>query len=109
MNFFSAMATGQMILILVISIAAALAAVVALIHAAVQRPDAFTAVDRQSKVIWVSILAASAIVLVFFGFFASGIMGILAIAAIVATLVYLVDVRKRVDAIQNKSWFRKLN
>ena len=46
---------GRNLVLLLITVAAGIASAVALAHAAVQRPDAFTAVDRQSKVFWVSI------------------------------------------------------
>ena len=38
-----------------------------LVHAALARPDAFTAVDRQTKGFWVGILALSTLFLVVFG------------------------------------------
>ncbi|MFT4127372.1 MAG: DUF2516 family protein [Gordonia sp. (in: high G+C Gram-positive bacteria)] len=107
MDLFSAFATGQRIIVLAIWAGSVFAAVLALLHAVVQRPDAFTAVDRQSKLIWVSILGAATIVMTFFGVLSAGITGILALAGLVAVLVYLVDVRKRVDDVQGRSWFRK--
>ena len=65
--------------------------VFALIDAATRRADAFPAADRQTKPIWLGILAGStALQLLFPGF------GILGLAAIVAAIVYLVDVRRRV-------------
>lgn len=94
---------GQNIIVLILTIIGGAAAVLALVHAAVQRPDAFPAVDRQSKVIWVSILLAASL---FIGFF--GLLGFLGIIGIVAVLIYLVDVRPRLDSIQNKRWFRKV-
>lgn len=104
MDFLTAMFVGQSMVLLAIQIVAGVASLIALIHAAIQRPDAFTAVDRQSKVIWVSILAAATVFTFFFSVASPG--GILAIVGIVATLVYLVDVRPRVDSIQGRSWFR---
>ncbi|HMS74481.1 DUF2516 family protein [Gordonia sp. (in: high G+C Gram-positive bacteria)] len=93
---------GRNLVLLLITVAAGIASAVALAHAAVQRPDAFTAVDRQSKVFWVSILAAATLFIWLFG-----AIGMLGIIGVVAMLVYLVDVRPRVDAIQGKSWFSK--
>jgi Ca2+/Na+ antiporter len=101
-DVFSVLAYGQSLIMLVLTVVAGIAAVVALIHAAIQRPDAFPAVDRQSKVIWVAILAAASLFIWFFG-----AVSFLGIIGVVAMLVYLVDVRKRVDDIQGKSWFSK--
>ncbi|WP_376767178.1 DUF2516 family protein [Gordonia asplenii] len=105
MDFLTVMGYGQSLVFLLIQVAAFLASLTALIHAAIQRPDAFTAVDRQTKVIWVSILTAASVFTLFFSISSAG--SILAIAGIVAALVYLVDVRPRVDSIQGRSWFRK--
>ncbi|MBD0022029.1 DUF2516 family protein [Gordonia pseudamarae] len=93
---------GRNLVLLVITVAAGLGAALALVHAALQRPDAFPAVDRQSKVFWVSILAAATLFIWLFG-----AIGMLGLIGVVAMLVYLVDVRPRVDAIQGKSWFSK--
>jgi hypothetical protein len=97
------MGYAQSFVLLALTVVAGVAAAVSLVHAAIQRPDAFPAVDRQSKVIWVSILAAATVFIWLFG-----AIGLLGIAGVVATLVYLVDVRPRVDSIQRKSWFRKV-
>ncbi|MFF0545616.1 DUF2516 family protein [Nocardia thailandica] len=71
--------------------------VFALVHAVRQRSDAFTAVDKMTKPIWLAILAGS------LGFlllaFASGSM-LLSFIAIIATGVYLADVRPKVDEVQ---------
>lgn len=70
-------------------------AVFALIHAVRQRQDAFTAVDKLSKPIWLGILAVSLLVLMI-----TSVVGFFGIIAVVAVCVYLVDVRPRVDEIQ---------
>ncbi|MGV9827612.1 MULTISPECIES: DUF2516 family protein [unclassified Gordonia (in: high G+C Gram-positive bacteria)] len=93
---------SRSLILLVLTVVAGLASALALVHAAVQRSDAFPAVDRQSKVIWVSILAAATLFIWVFG-----AVNFLGLAGIVAMLVYLVDVRPRVDAIQGKHWFSK--
>ena len=98
----SVMAYGQNLILLLLTLAAGVAAAVALLHAALQRKDAFPAVDRQSKVIWVSILAAATLFIWLFG-----AVNFLGIIGVVAMLVYLVDVRPRVDDIQGKRWFSK--
>ncbi|MEE3849814.1 DUF2516 family protein [Gordonia sp. LSe1-13] len=96
------MAYGQNLILLLLTLVAGVAAAVALIHAAMQRKDAFPAVDRQSKVIWVSILAAATLFIWLFG-----AVNLLGIIGVVAMLVYIVDVRPRVDEIQGKRWFSK--
>ncbi|MFD4368619.1 DUF2516 family protein [Rhodococcus sp. NPDC058521] len=82
-------------ILLVIQVVALGAAAYALFHAARQRKDAFTAVDKLSKPIWLTILAVAFVVLLVF----TGVQ-LLGIVAIVAVCVYLVDVRPRVDDIQ---------
>ena len=85
---------------LVIQIAALGACLFALVHAVRQRRDAFTAVDKLTKPIWVTILAvATAVVgLPLLGWFSLGMFGL--IAGVVATGVYLADVRPKVDEVQ---------
>lgn len=68
----------------------------AIVHAARQRPDAYTAVDKLTKGKWLGILAGSAFgILLFFSNFL-----ILALVAVVAVCVYLADVRPKVDEVQ---------
>jgi NhaP-type Na+/H+ or K+/H+ antiporter len=67
----------------------------ALVHAVRQRADAFTAVDKLTKPIWVGILAVALVVLLM-----SSVIGFLGLAAVVATGVYLADVRPKVDEVQ---------
>ncbi|WP_235949251.1 DUF2516 family protein [Nocardia terrae] len=69
----------------------------ALVHAIRQRPDAFTAVDKLTKPVWVGILVVSMLVLLIPG---TSVVGLLGIAAVVASGVYLADVRPKVDEIQ---------
>ncbi|MDL9936918.1 DUF2516 family protein [Gordonia sp. ABSL1-1] len=102
MEFFSIMAAGQNLILWALTVIAGVAAVVALVHAAIQRPDAFPAIDRQSKVIWVALLTGAALFIWFFQ-----APSLLYIIGVVAMLVYLVDVRPRIDDIQGKSWFSK--
>lgn len=70
-------------------------AVYALFHAARQRKDAFTAVDKLSKPIWLSILVVAFLLLLLFQ-----AVQLLGIIAVIAVCVYLVDVRPRVDDVQ---------
>lgn len=86
----------------IITIAIGVAAIVSLVHAAVQRPDAFTAVDKLSKPAWVGILVVATLVIWLFG-----PLSLFGIIGVIAVLVYVVDVRPRTDEIQGKSWFRK--
>jgi len=98
----------QYYLFWILTILTVVGAVVSLIHAVATRPDAFTAVDAQSKVFWVVVTAVSTLVGVFLGAFSLlSMLGIFYLAAVVAVIVYLVDVRPRVDEVQGKSWFRK--
>ncbi|GAB2641122.1 hypothetical protein GCM10027169_06520 [Gordonia jinhuaensis] len=102
MGVVSVLHYGQSLILLLLTIVGGVAAVVALVHAISQRPDAFTAVDKQSKKFWVIVLALAAVFIWIFG-----AISLLGIIGIVAVLVYLVDVRPRVDSIQGRHWFRK--
>lgn len=68
----------------------------AFVHAAMQRPDAFTAVDKLTKPVWLIILGVAGLLA-----FVLGITGT-AIGAVAAG-VYLVDVRPKILEIQGKS------
>lgn len=82
-------------ILLVLQLAALGAGAYALIHAARQRKDAFTAVDKLTKPIWLIILSVSVLCL-----FLAGAVALLGVVAIIAISVYLADVRPRVDEIQ---------
>ncbi|QTI70356.1 DUF2516 family protein [Gordonia sp. L191] len=103
MNFVNVLAAGQNLVLWVLTVVAGVAAIVALVHASMQRKDAFPAVDKQSKVLWVSLLALATL---FIWLFQAPTLFYL--IGVVALIVYLVDVRPRVDSIQNKHWFRKI-
>ncbi|MFD3509059.1 DUF2516 family protein [Nocardia sp. NPDC058666] len=85
-----------MLIMLVIWVAAFGATVFALIHAVRQRSDAFTAVDKMTKPIWLAILGGALVFLLI----AAGGLGLLSFIAIIATGVYLADVRPKVDEVQ---------
>ncbi|WP_353650336.1 DUF2516 family protein [Nakamurella sp. A5-74] len=89
----------------VIGLAGLLAGVVAFVDAALRRPDAYPAADKQTKVAWMAITGVCAVVLVFgsypFAVFAPS--SILWIAGIVGTLIYLVDVRPRLREVTGGS------
>jgi succinate dehydrogenase/fumarate reductase cytochrome b subunit len=72
------------------------ATVYAFVNAAMQRPDAYTAVDKLTKPVWMVILGVSALLS-----WVLGIMGV--VIAAVATGVYLVDVRPKLLEVQGKS------
>jgi hypothetical protein len=80
----------------VLQIAVLVTTVYSFIHAALQRPDAYTAAEKLTKPVWLVILGAAVLVALVLG-----ITGI-AIAAVAAG-VYLVDVRPKILEIQGKS------
>ncbi|WP_425172728.1 DUF2516 family protein [Mycobacterium sp.] len=82
--------------IFVLQIAVAVTTLYALVHAAMQRPDAYTAAEKLTKPLWLLILAG-AIALIF----VLQVMG--AAIAAAAAGVYLVDVRPKLLDIQGKS------
>ncbi|GAB3031476.1 DUF2516 family protein [Mycobacterium bourgelatii] len=71
-------------------------AVYAFVHAALQRPDAYTAADKLTKPVWLIILGAASILALLFS-----VLGI--VIAACAAGVYLVDVRPKLLEIQGKS------
>jgi 4-amino-4-deoxy-L-arabinose transferase-like glycosyltransferase len=79
----------------VLQIAVLVTTVYAFVHAAMQRPHAYTAADKLTKPVWLLILGVAA-ALTFIGVFG------IAIAACAAG-VYLVDVRPKLLEIQGKS------
>ncbi len=84
------------LILLVLWLAALGATIFALIHAIRQRPDAFTAVDKQAKPIWLAILGVAVLLLLL----SAGGLGLLAFVSIIATGIYLADVRPKVDEVQ---------
>jgi hypothetical protein len=80
----------------VLQIAVAVLTLYALVHAAMQRPDAYTAAEKLTKPLWLLILGGSIALI-----FVLQVMGT-AIAACAAG-VYLVDVRPKLLDIQGKS------
>jgi 4-amino-4-deoxy-L-arabinose transferase-like glycosyltransferase len=85
---------------LVLQIAVLVTSVYAFVHAALQRPDAYTAADKMTKPVWLIILGVSVALTSILGF-VFGVLG-MAIAACAAG-VYLVDVRPKLLDIQGKS------
>ena len=71
-------------------------AVYAFVHAAMQRPDAYTAAEKLTKPVWLVILGVGALLALVLGITGAAI-------AAVAAGVYLVDVRPKILDIQGKS------
>ncbi len=85
---------------LVLLVAVLVAAVYAFVHAALQRPDAYTAADKLTKPVWLVILGA-AVALASILYPVLGVLGMAMSAC--ASGVYLVDVRPKLLEIQGKS------
>jgi Protein of unknown function (DUF2516) len=75
-----------------IDIATIIFSIFAFIDVARRRSDAFPAVDRQTKPLWLGLTGGAALV----SLATFNPLGLLGIAAIVVTAVYLLDVRKRI-------------
>ncbi len=71
-------------------------AVYAFVHAAMQRPDAYPAVDKLTKPAWLAILGVAGLLSLLLGVIGT-------VIAAVATGVYLVDVRPKLLEVQGKS------
>ncbi|KUH97211.1 DUF2516 family protein [Mycobacterium sp. IS-3022] len=81
----------------ILQIAVLVTTVYAFVHAALQRPDAYTAADKLTKPVWLVILGVAGLLALVLG----SVLGP-AIAAVAAG-VYLVDVRPKLLEIQGKS------
>jgi hypothetical protein len=79
-----------------LQIAVLLTTVYAFVHAALQRPDAYTAAEKLTKPVWLVILGVGVLLALVLG-----ITGV-AISAVAAG-VYLVDVKPKILEIQGKS------
>lgn len=87
-------------IMLVLLVAVLVTAVYAFVHAALQRPDAYTAADKLTKPVWLVILGA-AVALASILYPVLGVLGMAMSAC--ASGVYLVDVRPKLLEIQGKS------
>lgn len=85
---------------LVLLVAVLVTAVYAFVHAALQRPDAYTAADKLTKPVWLVTLGA-AVALASILYPVLGVLGMAMSAC--ASGVYLVDVRPKLLEIQGKS------
>lgn len=86
--------------LLIVQIGVLLTSLYALVHAALQRSDAYAAADKLSKPVWLLILGLSVAMASVLSF-VFGILGV-AIAASAAG-IYLVDVRPKLLDVQGKS------
>lgn len=85
------------VIVLAVVAAAAIMCLYAFVHAAMQRADAYPAVDKLTKPVWLVILGVALLLVVLM----QSIFGA-AIAACAAG-VYLVDVRPKLLEVQGKS------
>ncbi|WP_283615749.1 DUF2516 family protein [Mycolicibacterium poriferae] len=81
-----------------LQIAVLVAVVYAFVHAAMQRPDAYPAVDKLTKPVWLVILGVAGLLVLVFG---TSVLGM--VIGSVAAGIYLVDVRPKLLEIQGKS------
>jgi 4-amino-4-deoxy-L-arabinose transferase-like glycosyltransferase len=85
---------------LVLQVAVLLTTVYAFVHAALQRPDAYTAAEKLTKPVWLVILGVAVVATsILYPIFQ--VLGI--VIAACAAGVYLVDVRPKLLEIQGKS------
>ena len=82
--------------LLALQIAVLVAVVYAFVHAAMQRPDAYPAVDKLTKPVWLVILGVAGLLVLVLGILGTAI-------GAVAAGIYLVDVRPKLLEIQGKS------
>lgn len=77
--------------------------VFAFVHALLQKAEAYTAADRMTKQAWVGITIGGTMAVWLFSFYKPTSM--LWIAGLVAVLVYIVDVRPKLNEVQRgKRW-----
>jgi 4-amino-4-deoxy-L-arabinose transferase-like glycosyltransferase len=85
------------VIVLALVLFALVVGVYSFVHAAMQRPDAYTAAGKLTKPVWLAILGVSVLLLLLFRDpFGAAI-------AAVAAGIYLVDVRPKLLDIQGKS------
>jgi Protein of unknown function (DUF2516) len=84
------------VVVFYLQVAVAMTALYAFVHAAMQRPDAYTAADKMTKPVWLLILGLAVPLTLLLS-----VMG--AVAGACAAGVYLVDVRPKLLEIQGKS------
>jgi len=82
--------------VFVLQVAVAMTALYAFVHAAMQRPDAYTAADKMTKPVWLVILGAAVPLTMLLSALGAAI-------GACAAGVYLIDVRPKLLEIQGKS------
>ncbi|HEY0447540.1 DUF2516 family protein [Actinophytocola sp.] len=87
-----------LLILQIIDWAAVPVGVFAFIHALMQRPDAYAAIDRLTKPAWLGITGGATAALLLFSF--AGIGWIFWMAGLVAALVYIVDIRPKLIEVQ---------
>ena len=85
------------LVLLILHFAVLIVTAYAFVHAAIQRPDAYTAAGKLTKPVWLAILGGAALL----GLVLGSPMG--SAVAAVAAGIYLVDVRPKILEIQGKS------
>ncbi|MEU6246323.1 DUF2516 family protein [Glycomyces sp. NPDC047010] len=86
----------------IIGYGAALLSLIAVIHCAVQKPEAFNAVGTLSKGTWIGLLVVSMVLALLFGGY--GRLNLFALVAMAAALVYLLDVRTGIKDIGGSTY-----
>lgn len=84
------------LILAVVQIAVLVTTVYSFVHAAMQRPDAYTAAGKLTKPAWLGILGVSVLLIMVLQ-----ILGV--VIAACAAGVYMVDVRPRILEVQGKS------
>jgi 4-amino-4-deoxy-L-arabinose transferase-like glycosyltransferase len=87
------------IVLSVLQVAVFLMTLYAFVHAAIQRPDAYTATDKMTKPVWLMILGVATLLTLLLP--GQSVLGVVIGAC--AAGVYLVDVRPKLLEIQGKS------
>lgn len=85
------------VVLTVLNFAVLIVTVYAFVHAAMQRPDAYTATDKLTKPVWLVILGVAGLLSLVLG------QTLGTVIAAVASGVYLVDVRPKLLEVQGKS------
>jgi hypothetical protein len=83
--------------LLVIQVGALVLGAYAFVHAAIQRPDAYTAAEKMTKPIWLAILGGTVLLALVLG------APVGSAIVICAAGIYLVDVRPKILEVQGKS------
>lgn len=86
-------------ILLALAVVVVLFAIVAFVHAARMRADAFVAADKLTKPIWLLILGLAAVLNATVLLFGGGAGALLALAGLVGTIVYWVDVKPRLEQV----------